>query len=145
MAYMYNTGRDVLSFLGICFGPIISFMGFLFYILVGPIAGIGFQWIFVAMVLIGVGLFVAGLGSLPGTRRRAKLWKTVLEIAAVEKEVTILDISQRTGIDSEMVRKVLVHCLMNYMLFGYIEGDLFVRDTSARPFRYRGPPGLFSE
>jgi MFS family permease len=145
MAYTYNTGRDVLALLGVCLGPIMLFMGFLLHILIGPIAGIGFQWTFLAIVLIGVGLFVAGLGLLPGTRRRAKLWKAVLEIAAVEKEVTILDISQRTGIDSEMVRKILVHCLMNHMLFGYIDGDLFVRDTSARPFRYMGPTGLFSE
>ncbi len=145
MAYMYNSGRDVLSLSGICLGPILMIMGLMMYIMIGPLAYIGFQWIFLGILLFGVVLLVVGLGLFPGTRRRAKLWKSVLEIAAVEKEVTILDISQRTGIDSEMVRKILVHCLMNYMLFGYIDGDLFVRDTSARPFRYRGPPGLFSE
>ncbi|MHA3963352.1 MAG: hypothetical protein AM325_007400 [Candidatus Thorarchaeota archaeon SMTZ1-45] len=145
MTYLYNTGRDVLSIMGICLGPVILIMGLLMYYLVGYMIGIGFQLIFLAIAFIGFGLFAAGLGLYPSMRKRAKLWKKVLEIAAVEKEVTISDLHIRTGIDSEEVRKILAHCLMNGILFGYIEGDLFVRDTSARPFRYKSPTGLFSE
>jgi hypothetical protein len=143
MAYMYNTGRDVLSFLGMCFGPIIAFMGLMLYFLVGSMADIWFQRVFLALILIGFGLLVVGLALYPGTRRRTKLYRRVLEIAAVEKEVTISDLHVRTGIDSELVRQILVHCLMNGMLFGYIDGDLFVRDTSGRPFRFRGGTGLY--
>jgi hypothetical protein len=144
MSTPFNTGKDALSFGGICCGSMALVSGLIFYYTMGLMAGTVGQWIFLSLVVIGGLFLLIGLALYPGSRERAKLWKKVLEIAAVEKEVTISDIHTRTGIDSELVRKILVHCLMNYMLFGYIEGDLFVRDTSARPGRYRGPTGLFS-
>jgi len=43
-----------------------------------------------------------------------------------------------------LVRVVLTKCLMRGYLFGYIEGDLFVRDTAGRPrYPIRGQRGLF--
>ena len=143
MAYMYSTGRDVLTFVGICFGLMLLFMGGIMYILIGPVATGWFQDIFLVVTLIGFGLLALGLGLYPGTRKRSNLRKKVLEIAAVEKEVTISDLHVRTGIDPETVRGILVQCLMSGMLFGYIEGDLFVRDTSARPIYFRGRAGLY--
>ncbi len=143
MAYMYSTGREVLSFTGICLGFMLLFMGLIMYTLIGPVATSLFQNIFLAMVLIGLGFLALGLGLLPDARNRAKLRKRILEIAAVEKEVTISDLHVRTGIDPETVRGILAQCLMNGILFGYIEGDLFVRDTSGRPFYSRGAAGLY--
>ncbi|MFX1605397.1 MAG: hypothetical protein ACFFDD_05770 [Promethearchaeota archaeon] len=140
---MYSTGRDVLAFVGICVGLMLLIMGVIMYTLIGPLATIWFQNIFLVMTLFGFGLLAVGLGFYPGTRKRARIRKKVLEIAAVEKEVTISDLHVRTGIDPETVREILVRCLMSGMLFGYIEGDLFVRDTSARPFYFRGRAGLY--
>ena len=143
MSNAFDTGRGALSFLGICFGLMILFFGLMMHILVGPLVDFLFQWIFLAVIFIGLVLVAMGFALYPGSRRRAKLWKTVLEIAAVEKEVTISDLHTRTGIDAEIVRKILVHCLMNGMLFGYIEGDLFVRNTSAGPSRFYRRTGLY--
>lgn len=140
---MYSTGRDVLSFVGICLGFMVLLMGLIMYTIIGPLAETWFQNISLAMVLFGVGFLALGFGLLPSARNRAKVRKKVLEIAAVEKEVTISDLHVRTGIDPETVREILAHCLINGILFGYIEGDLFVRDTSARPFYARGASGLY--
>lgn len=143
MSNAFNTRKDALSFLGICFGSIVMVFGLIFFFGIGPMVGLLVRWVFLALILIGGGFLAIGFALYPGSRRRAKLWRKVLEIAAVEKEVSISDLHVRTGIDSEVVRKILVHCLMNGMLFGYIEGDLFVRDTSARPSRYMRGAGLY--
>lgn len=144
MSYVsWSTGRDALTFCGFCFGSVILGMGLIMYFIIGPIADALFQMVFLAAIIVGAGLIIMGLALYPGTRRRGKIFRKVIEIAAVEKEVTISEIHTRTGIDSETVRQILVHCLVNRSLFGYIEDDLFVRDTSGRPTRYSGQPGLY--
>jgi hypothetical protein len=121
------------------------FTGSVMYTVVGLVAGIWFQQVAVVLILSGAVFLVIGLASYPGTRKRVLFRKRILEIAAVEKEVTISDLHVRTGIDSEVVREILVFCLMHGILFGYIEGDLFVRDTSARPVYFRGRTGLIGD
>jgi len=130
------------TFLGVCFGSLILRMGLIMYFLIGPIADAMFQMMFLAAIIVGAGLIIMGFASYPGTRRRGKIFRKVIEIAAVEKEVTISEIHTCTGIDSETVRQILVHCLVNRSFFGYIEDNLFVRDTSGRPTRYSGQTGL---
>jgi hypothetical protein len=145
MAYSsWNAGRDALTYCGICIGLMFLFFGVVMWLFVGPLAGPPFELLFLGFSLAGACLFIGGLATLPGTRRRSKIIRRILEIAAVEKEVTISEIHTRTGIDSETVRAVLVHCLMNRILYGYIEDDLFVRDTSGGHFRYTDGSGLFN-
>ncbi|MGD9396818.1 MAG: hypothetical protein PVJ05_10355 [Candidatus Thorarchaeota archaeon] len=143
MSTSFNTGKDALSFGGICCGSMALVSGLIFYYTMGLMVGTVGQWIFLSLVVIAGLFLLIGLALYPGSRERAKLWKKVLEIAAVEKEVSISDLHMRTGIDAEVVRQILVHCLMRGMLFGYIEGDLFVRDTSARPSPYFRGVGLY--
>lgn len=93
----------------------------------------------------GILLLIIGLAMIPGVRRETIKTKSIIEIAAVRKEVTISEISQETGLDREYVREVLTKYLMSGFLFGYIEDDLFVRDTAGRPRHYgRGRMGFSS-
>ncbi|MHA2359414.1 MAG: hypothetical protein ACXAB5_04015 [Candidatus Thorarchaeota archaeon] len=117
--------------------------GAMMYFMIGPMVDAIFQMLFLTLLFIGVGLTIMGIALVPASRKRAAILRRVLEIAAVEKEVTISEIHTRTGIDSETVRQILVHRLMNSILFGYIEDDLFVRDTSGRPRLYKGQTGLY--
>ena len=143
MAYSsWNYGRDARTYCGLCFGPMaIAFGLFLWFMFV--ITGeLIIQFFSLILLVIGSMLVVVGVITWPATRRRSRLMRQVLEIAAVEKEVSISDIHTRTGIDSETVREILAACLINRVLFGYIEGDLFVRDTAGRPPAYSRHMGL---
>lgn len=92
----------------------------------------------------GALFFIIGLVLVPSARKETTRTQSILRIAAVRKEVTIQEISQETGLDPEYVRSILERYLMNRFLFGYIEGDLFVRDTAGRPPYMRGHSGLFT-
>ena len=123
------------------FGLMAVFMGLMLTFVIPDIDPI-FE-IFSSLTLWGgVLLFFIGIGLIPSARKEAKKTRSIIEIAAVRKEVTITEISQETGLDSEYVRKVLTQYLISGFLFGYIEGDLFVRDTAGgRRYlaRQRGP------
>lgn len=99
---------------------------------------------FIALLVIGILLLLIGVIKIPGVRKEIASWQSVVGIAAVRKEVSISDISYETGLDSEYVREVLSNCLTNGLLHGYIEGDLFVRDTSGTPVYPRSQTDLFS-
>jgi hypothetical protein len=101
------------------------------------------QTLSLLLFAIGIILFGIGVATYPATRNRSSLMRQVLEIAAVEKQVSISEIHTRTGIDSETVRAILAACLINRILFGYIEDDIFVRDTAGRPPAYPGRMGLY--
>ena len=144
MAYSsWNIGKDARTFAGLCIGLIFTIFGGLIWFMWTQVGAPFLQIIFIIFLGVGVVLLIMGLVTLPDTRRRSRLFRQVLEIAAVEKEVTISDIHTRTGIDSETVREILVACLINRILFGYIEGELFVRDTSGRPPAYPGRMGMY--
>lgn len=57
--------------------------------------------------------------------------------------IDISEIHARSGINQETVREILAARLINRILFGFIEEDLFVRDTSTRPPTYPGRMGLY--
>jgi len=129
--------------MALMFGLMAIFMGLMLTFIIPHIDSI-FE-IFSSLTLWGGVLLVfIGIGFIPSARRDAKIARSVIEIAAVRKEVTITEISQETGLDYEYVRKILTQYLVSGYLFGYIEGDLFVRDTAGRPrYPIRGQRGLF--
>ncbi len=91
----------------------------------------------------GVLLVIIGIVLVPGARRETKKLKSIIEIVTVRKEVTISEIRQETGLDREYIRGIITKFLMDGILFGYIEDDLFVRDTSGRPSYTPRRRGLF--
>lgn len=118
-------------------------MSAMFIFLIPPIPDSFFNTFSTVLLYGGAILFIIGLALVPGARKETARTQSILRIAAVRKEVTIHEISQETGLDHEYVRATLERYLMNGFLFGYIEGDLFVRDTAGRP-RYRsGQTGLY--
>lgn len=134
------TGKGVGMCVSFMFGFIALFMGLLFTFTFPN--SIPMFDIFSSVLLYGgVLLVIVGIALLPGVRRSTAIVRSILEIAAVRKEVTISEISQETGLDREYIREVLTQHLMRGFLFGYIEGDLFVRDTGGRPRREQR--GLF--
>ena len=132
---------------GVClamiFGLMIAFMGTMFFFTLGNLLT-PFAYFFLLLIVIGVILFFVGVAKVPSARREQKNWQKILEIAAVRKEVSISDLSYETNLDSEYIRKVLTQCLMSGFLFGYIEDDIFVRDTAGRPGYFPGRMGLGS-
>ena len=88
-------------------------------------------------------LIFIGVALVPSARSDAAKTQSILRIAAVRKEVTISEISHETGLDPEYIRDILERYLMSGYLFGYIEGDLFVRDTAGRPRYYGRQMGLY--
>jgi hypothetical protein len=85
----------------------------------------------------GVLLVLAGIVLVPSFRREVGKLQSILDIVIVRKEVTISEISSETGLDREYVQDVISKQLKIGLLFGHLEGDLFVCDTS----RYRGHRG----
>jgi len=128
------------------FGFMALFMGLMFTFIFPNFDPI-FEIISAVTLYGGILLVILGTALVPGVRRTNAMTKSIIEIAAVRKEVTISEISQETGLDREYVRETLTKYLMSGLLFGYIEGDLFVRDTAGRPrpvFRGGRQSGLFS-
>lgn len=128
----YVSGKRIASGIFPCVGAMLCVFGFFIGYLfpfndpISLIIGNSLLAFGVAMVLIGMAIY-------PGGAREAKRIRSILEIVAVRKEVTISDISAETGLDREYIRKVITDLLIANVLFGYLEDDLFVRDTSGRP------------
>jgi len=137
------TGRSVNMCISLMFGFMAIFMGLMFTFIF-PGFDLILQIITSALLYGGILLVILGLALYPGVRRNSEMARSIIEIAAVRKEVSISDISYETGLDKEYVRKILTQYLVGGLLFGYIEGDLFVRDTGGRPRpAFRGQRGLF--
>jgi hypothetical protein len=138
------SGRGIGACFGSVCGGMMLVMGIMFIIIIPPPPSDSFFNIISTVLLYGGAIIlVIGLLLVPGARKESARTQSILRIAAVRKEVTIHEISQETGLDPEYVRAILERYLMNGYLFGYIEGDLFVRDTAGRP-RYRsGQMGLY--
>ncbi len=138
------TGRGIGACLGTMCGGMMLLMGVMFTFAFPPISDSFFNTISTILLYGGAVFLVIGLVLVPGARTENARTQSILRIAAVRKEVTIHEISQETGLDHEYVRYTLERYLMNGFLFGYIEGDLFVRDTAGRPRYSRGQTGLFT-
>jgi hypothetical protein len=128
--------------MAIMFGGMLIVMGLVFTFIIPDFDPI-FDIISNIILYGGILLLIIGFAMVPGTKRETNKIRSIIEIAAVRKEVSISDISYETGLDSEYVRKVLTQYLMSGFLFGYIEGDLFVRDTAGRPRIPSTQRGLF--
>ena len=130
------TGRSVGMCLSFMFGLMGLFMGLMFTFIFPNFDPI-FEIVSAVTLYGGILLVILGIALVPGVRRTTAMTRSIIEIAAVRKEVTISEISQETGLDREYIRKILTQHLISRFLFGYIEGDLFVRDTAGRP-RFSG-------
>ncbi len=128
--------------LAFMFGLMALFMGLMFTFIFPNFDPI-FEIVSAVTLYGGILLVILGIALLPGVRRTNAITRSILEIAAVRKEVTISEISQETGLDREYVRETITKYLMSGYLFGYIEGDLFVRDTAGRPRFPHRQRGLF--
>jgi hypothetical protein len=137
-----GSGREVGMCLSIMFGIMAIVMGLMFTFIFSTLNQI-YQIFSSVLLYSGILLLLVGVALIPGQRRKSAITRSILKIAAVRKEVTISEISQETGLDSEVIREVLTQYLIRGFLFGYIEGDLFVRDTAGRPTYLRGQRGLF--
>ncbi|MHA1864662.1 MAG: hypothetical protein ACTSWA_12900 [Candidatus Thorarchaeota archaeon] len=135
------TGKGVGMCLAFMFGFMALFMGLMFTFIF-PNFDPMFEIISSVTLYGGILLVIVGIALIPGVRRNSAITRSIIEIAAVRKEVTISEISQETGLDREYVREILTKYLMGGVLFGYIEGDLFVRDTAGRPRYGQGQMGL---
>lgn len=89
--------------------------------------------LWLAIAVCGILMILIGSALIPSSRRARRKIKSIFEIAGVRKEVTISEISQETGLDSEYIRKVITDAILYKRLYGSLENDLFVRDTSERP------------
>ncbi len=88
---------------------------------------------------------VIGSALIPSSNRARKKVRSIYEIAAVRKEVTITELSSETGLDYEFVQKVITELIISHRLHGYLEDGLFVRDTGARRRYSTGQMGLSSD
>ncbi|MFW9844804.1 MAG: hypothetical protein ACFFEV_09525 [Candidatus Thorarchaeota archaeon] len=124
-----RTGSMCLCFM---FGGVCVFMGFMFFFTLRITIPI-FEIVSQILIYGGIILMVAGFAFRPSIKKNHAIRKSIVDIAKVRKEVTFSEISQETGIDRELVEEVITEYIRRRWLFGYIEGDLFVRDTGARP------------
>lgn len=93
----------------------------------------------------GILLLIIGIVLVPGVIRETKKTKSIIEIVSVRKEITISEISSETGLDREYIQEVVAKRLIIGSLHGYLEDDLFVRDTGARRRYSTGQMGLSSD
>jgi len=137
------SGKGIGACFGTMCGGMMLLMAAAFIFMMPPIPDPFFNTLSTAMLYGGAILLFIGLVLVPGARKENARTQSILRIAAVRKEVTIHEISQETGLDPEYVRAILERYLMGGVLFGYIEGDLFVRDTAGRPRYGPGKMGLY--
>ena len=124
-----SSGRGIGGCVSVIFGvTFIIIASILLFII--PVSDSLFGLTFNSMRFGGFILFFVGVALIPSARNETNKARKIIEIAAVRKEVSISDISYETGFDKEYVRKILTQYLVGGLLFGYIEGDLFVRDTA---------------
>lgn len=103
-----------------------------------------FEIVFSLILMSGVILVLVGIEQIPSFRRNVEKLRSILEIIADREIVTISEISSETGLDREYVKNRISNQLKIGLLFGHLEGDLFVLDTSRR-FGYRGKKSGLSE
>ena len=127
--------------LSIMFGTMALLMGVIFTFVFPNFDPI-FEILSSVLFFGGILLLIIGILLYPSIRRNTAIIRSILEIAAVRKEVTISEISQETGLDREFVRKIITQYLVSGFLFGYLEDDLFVRDTAGSRRFFGGPMGL---
>ncbi len=137
----FNSGKGVGMCFSFMFGFMALFMGLMFTFIF-PNFDPMFEILSAVLLYGGILLLFIGIALIPGVRRNTKMTRSIIEIAAVRKEVTISEISQETGLDREYVREVLTKYLMSGFIFGYIEDDLFVRDTAGKSRYSRRQMGL---
>ncbi|MGY5858549.1 MAG: hypothetical protein RTU63_04205 [Candidatus Thorarchaeota archaeon] len=82
----------------------------------------------------GILLVIIGLVLIPSARREVVKIRSIIEIVTSRNEVTISEISSETGLDREYLRDRISKFLVQGLLFGALEDDLFICDTS----KYRG-------
>lgn len=138
----YIPGRTVAAYMLPVFGFVLALFGF--FLSFNTFSG---ELIFISitgqiMLYGGILMIVIGIVLIPSGRREINKRKKVIEIVAVRKQITISEISQETGLDREYIRQLLTNLLIAHALFGYIEDDLFVRDTTGRPRYGQGQMGL---
>ncbi len=139
----YDSGRGIGACFAITFGLLIAFMGLIFTFTLAEISE-GLTIISYLLLVGGLILFLGGLSLVPGARKEYAKRQSILRIAGVRKEVSISDLSYETGLDPEYIREILTSFLISGFLFGYIEGDLFVRDTAGGSRYPRHQSGLFN-
>jgi hypothetical protein len=89
-----------------------------------------FEIISSLILMSGVLLVLAGIALIPSFRRDAEKLGSILEIIDDREIVIISEISSETGLDREYVKNRILNQLKHGFLFGHLEGDLFVHDTS---------------
>jgi len=139
----YTSGRFVAGFILFFSGVIIIILGLILSFT--PFSD-EVEFIMARYAMLFGGLVAAILGAIviPGGRRESRNVNRIIEIVAVEKEATFSEISERTGLEPEYIRKIITQLLTSGFLVGYIENDTFMRNTSARPERSEnGQMGLF--
>ena len=140
-----DSDRAATTCLLIMFGLMVIMFGAMLYFLPPHIDPV-FDTLFLSLILGGILMIVIGITLIPSSNRARRKVRSIYEIAAVRKEVTITEISSETGLDSEFVRKVVTDSIIYGRLHGYLEDDLFVRDTGGRPRSVnRGQSGLFED
>jgi hypothetical protein len=133
----YVSGKRVASILLPCFGIFIAVFGLVMAYII-PVDIPIMNLIGNIILLIGVIMIFAGIAYYPSGKQESKQIRSIVEIVAVRKQVSISDISEETGLDREYIRKIITNMLIAHALFGYLEDDLFVRDTAGRPLIYYG-------
>ena len=118
--------------------------GFMMYFVVPNLNPV-FDTLVLALIYGGILMIAIGIALIPSSNRARKKVRSIYEIAAVRKEVTITEISSETGLDYEFVQKVITESIINQRLHGYLEDDLFVRDTGARRRYSSGQMGLSND
>ncbi|TFG33535.1 hypothetical protein EU527_07960 [Candidatus Thorarchaeota archaeon] len=134
MAYL--SGRRVASGMLPCFGSVAVVLGLMFGYIIpfdDPVVVLAGNLI----LLIGIAMIISGLALYPSGRRESRKIRSILEIVAARKQVSISDIRAETGLDTEYIRKVITDMLIAHVLFGYLEDDFFVRDIAGGPRYYR--------
>jgi hypothetical protein len=133
----YVSGKRVASLLLPCFGIFVAIFGLIMVYIV-PVEIPIVTLIGNIILLIGVIMIFAGIAYYPSGKRESKQIRSIVEIVAVRKQVSISDISEETGLDQEYIRKIITNMLIARALFGYLENDMFVRDTAGRPSIFFG-------
>ncbi len=126
------------------FGFMAIFVGSMRFI-IPPHIFSDFDTLFLASFYGGILMMVIGSALIPSSNRARKKVRSIYEIAAVRKEVTITELSSETGLDYEFVQKVITELIISHRLHGYLEDGLFVRDTGARRRYSTGQMGLSSD
>ena len=96
------TGKSVGTCMAIMFGGMLIVMGLVFTFIIPDFDPI-FDIISNIILYGGILLLIIGFAMVPGTKRETNKIRSIIEIAAVRKEVSISDISYETGLDLSLI------------------------------------------